>query len=582
MSWFPALCRPVLSRVVLSRQVLSRLILSAGALTLGSACQPEPPLLTVALARLESPGSLDGVSSFAFRAEYLNADGAVMKRVGPLTFSPTDVTAGNRLDLATTQPKQKVVVTLEGLGILDGSSTPTLLSRATSSPFQFTEAGPESVTLLLGRIEQFSLLSQTLEVSRIGHTVVPMGNGTFLVAGGASLDGIATNALEMLDNGDVSLAFGLAPIPSAQLKVARTSLLGGRFFGSPVAVQSQGSVFLAGGDSDTRMSLVRRTYLDGSGVEQSLLVPEIGLSLSSIHTYDSVERFDPDTGSITQLNSLPHPRSMSPTLDLSDGTILFCGGLEQLVPGDGALSLTSSCFRYASTDNGSWGAAGVLSNPVVLHQLTAMDDGYMLSSGGMTTANLLSQDDTGTLTVNVSATADLFGPDRTLRYSGLMKDARAAHSVTWLPRSYGQALVTGGYGRTVVDRAQYPRLLDSAEIFDRFTAESGVASRAFVRLSAHLNYPRAFHSSVALEDGRVLILGGIGTDPDLPLPAEIIDPQADEPVFELVPNATLPPLLMQAVVPLRDDQLAVVGGMSFSGDGPSAAEAQRVRVWVKP
>lgn len=558
---------------------LMQVALLLGGLGMTVSCAPEPPLLTIALAGVENPGNLEGVTSFTFRAEYQTLDGAVVKRLGPFTFVPEDVSDLQRLDIETTQPNQRLVVTLEAYGPLDGSSGLNLLARAQSAPFEFTEAGPGSVTLLLGRIQHFNQLADSLKTPRIGHVVIPMGSGGFLVAGGAGDDGQASGALEILDNGDTSLNFGLSAA-TASLKQARAGLIGGRFFSSGTAVAEQGSIFLAGGDSATRLALVRHTYLDPEGVEQSILAPDLGLSLSSIDTYDSVERFDPATGSLTAMNPLPHARSMTPSLTLSDGAVLFCGGLEQLQPADASLSLTSSCFRYSSGENGSWAAAGVLSNSVVLHQLTAMDNGYLLSSGGLTSHELLSTDEAGVLTVNVSATADLMGPGGALKYSGLMKDARAAHSVVWLPRETGQALVTGGYGRTVSERLQYPRLLDSAELFDRYTAESGVASRAFVRLSAHLNYARAFHSTVALEDGRVLILGGIGADPDLPLPAEIIDPASEDPIFEIVSDSTLPPLLMHAVVPLSDSELAVVGGMSFDSSGANALEAQTVRVWV--
>lgn len=571
-----------LSTGLLSTGPLSKGLLITGLLTALalSGCTETPPTLTLLLAETEDQTLLEDIDTFTFQAEYVNDQGTVVKRGQAISFARADLAAQPAYDLETTSTGQRLVLRLSGTGVPPTGGEPQVLAQASSSPFAFTDAGPTEVQLFLGRIGAFSTLTQPLGTGRIGHSLTSLDDGTWLIAGGSvSSDGGASSSLELFDDGSASLRFGTRPL-TVTLDTARVNHLAGRLIADDGTV----SILLAGGDSSQRVSLQKTTYTDLDGVEQSLLLPDIGLG-DSISTHHSVERYEPETGRVSVMKDLIHARSLTPTVSMSDGTVLFCGGIEQKAEEKSSLDVTDSCFRYSGYDNGSTTAVTPLRVAVALHQLTGLDDDYVVATGGMTAETFLSTetttDGTKVRVVNISNASWLYRLNSTaVKTEANMKDARAAHSTVYIPGSFGQALVTGGYGRVVEERNQTPRLLDSAEIFDRYVADTGVASRAFVRMDARLNFARAFHTSVGLEDGRVLIIGGIGVDPSQALPVEIIDPLADDPQFEVIVGSEIPPLMGMAVSPVHNGEIVVTGGLSYGASGPSDSEVVTVRVFV--
>ena len=80
----------------------------------------------------------------------------------------------------------------------------------------------------------------------------------------------------------------------------------------------------------------------------------------------------------------------------------------------------------------------------------------------------------------------------------------------------GRILITGGYDTPWIGK-QEPRAMSSAVIFDPHTGEYTVA--------AQMRVPRARHAAIALRDGRVAVLGGVGLSPTASV--EVYDPASN-------------------------------------------------------
>ncbi len=150
------------------------------------------------------------------------------------------------------------------------------------------------------------------------------------------------------------------------------------------------------------------------------------------------------------------------------------------------------------------------------HTTTLLTDGRVLVVGGYD------------LDTHPLAGAALFDPvSLTWSTTALLDTARAYHTATRLRD--GRVLVVGGFGCR--DGCTVGGELSSAEIYD---PTRGVWSPAAPMATA-----RSVHGAALLPDGRVLITGGFGTDPDLTVApsftilrstlrsAEIYDPDTD-------------------------------------------------------
>ena len=98
--------------------------------------------------------------------------------------------------------------------------------------------------------------------------------------------------------------------------------------------------------------------------------------------------------------------------------------------------------------------------------------------------------------------------------------ATVAHTATSLPN--GDVLVLGGYGKLF---GRVPIASSMGRIFDH-------QKHSWRVLSGTLHYGRLIHAALALPDGKVLIVGGLGQDNKHLRSVEIFDPQNEQ--FELV------------------------------------------------
>ena len=158
--------------------------------------------------------------------------------------------------------------------------------------------------------------------------------------------------------------------------------------------------------------------------------------------------------------------------------------------------------------------------------------------------------------------------DRAVGGTADLQDRRVGASVTVL--GDGRVLVLGG---AEVDAEGRPeRILDTAEVFDP-------AHNQMVKLPWRLVVPRAFHSATLLEDGQLLVVGGV-IAPGAPLTvtdtAVLIDTEALEAVDPVRPLPVGLPEHARAwhrALLLPDGSVLVAGGET--GDGTPLASAVR-------
>lgn len=113
----------------------------------------------------------------------------------------------------------------------------------------------------------------------------------------------------------------------------------------------------------------------------------------------------------------------------------------------------------------------------------------------------------------------------------------------------GRVLVTGGYGRPW-NGGKAPPALNSVIVYSPASDSSSVA--------APMRLPRARHAAVALRDGRVAVLGGVGLKPTASI--EVYDPATNS--WRLVGSLAQP----------RYDHSAVYDGHTIYVMGGSGLE----------
>jgi hypothetical protein len=234
----------------------------------------------------------------------------------------------------------------------------------------------------------------------------------------------------------------------------------------------------------------------------------------------TAELYDPATGTWSSASSLSTPRQYHQTLLLGDGRVLVIGG-------EGTSWVTLSSAELYEPANDTWTLTGALTSPRAWHGAVRLSDGKVLTIGGGDYAT--------------SFTSELYDPATgTWMLSGAMATDRSNPLSTLL--ADGRVLVSGGYGPT-------------AEVFDPATGTwSPTASPTLIRYNA---------TASRLPDGRVLVAGGMsgtsGSDPTAT--AELYDPTTG--TWSL--GATLQSWRsMHATSVLQDGRVLVVGGMGSS------------------
>ena len=214
---------------------------------------------------------------------------------------------------------------------------------------------------------------------------------------------------------------------------------------------------------------------------------------------------------------------LSQTTPLSDGRVLFTGGLDILAgqPTDAA-AIYDPVTQTTTTLT--------MSTPRAGHGASQMGNGLVLITGG-----LLSFDITNPLTLltGIQASTEIFDPATGLFTAGPnMFEARALHTSTTL--SNGQVLVAGGI--TLVPIISVPTVSSTAYLFNPSSGNFG--------FPMFFSGARLLHSATALSNGKVLIAGGLSLD--LTTFLQTLDP-------------------LDLIIGTRDDCLLYSSGFLFGG-----------------
>ena len=269
---------------------------------------------------------------------------------------------------------------------------------------------------------------------RGGHAATKLTDGRVLITGGGTAEA------EIYD--PATNTFASAGTMTASRRNHTATLLG------------DGRVLIVGGD-----------YYD-PGLQRTVYL-------------SSAEIFDPGRGSFTFAGSMSVPRSWHTATLLADGRVLVAGGMAYDELGQNVYSLDAEIF-----DGSAFVPAGVMTSLRWSHAATLLGDGRVLLSGGAGSG--------------ISLSAELFNPtpapgEPAFRPTASnMRVFRMYHTATALDAT--RVLIAGGTGI-------WPDLATSYEIYDAVTDtfEDG----------GPMAVPRQEHAATPLSDGSVLLTGGV-------------------------------------------------------------------------
>ena len=209
-------------------------------------------------------------------------------------------------------------------------------------------------------------------------------------------------------------------------------------------------------------------------------------------------------------------RSHTATL-LENGKVLIVGGDNQ----NGIVSQAESFDPVSQVS----ALVAALITPRTDHSATRLSDGRVLVIGG--------RDQTGSL-----QSTEFYNPVTTSFIAGpAMMRARSGHTATILAND--RILVVGG------------DLFGSAEIYDPVT-------QSFSLITGILKTPRKFHSAILLQNGQVMIVGGVNAQEAMLNTAEVFDPASQ--TFYLPPTNMQTARAFATLKLLPDGKVQIIGG----------------------
>ena len=306
-------------------------------------------------------------------------------------------------------------------------------------------------------------IAHALNVKLENHTATLLNNGTVLITGGTDDTDTVQNTAEIFDP-----ATGVTTTLSATMTVART--------GHTATLLSDGRVLIAGGIDNT------------------------GSVLSS------AELYNPSTGTFSAVGAMSSARAFHTATRLENGTVLVAGGVCGSTCNSG--NSTSGVLFTADIFDPSLltftPSSSTMKSQRANYAATLLNDGTVLLTGGNTTSS----------SVSPTNSAEIYEPTRDNFFSvGRMVDSRSSHTATLL--NDGTVLIAGGASG---NRPMFAtNALPSAEIYNPI-------ARTFTQLAASMSDSRVSHSASLLQDGTVLLAGGMD-DTLTPLSsADIYDP----------------------------------------------------------
>jgi WD40 repeat protein len=243
------------------------------------------------------------------------------------------------------------------------------------------------------------------------------------------------------------------------------------------------------------------TLLDPAVVSGSLAGAVLIAGGDAFSAEGTAELYNPATGTFANTANMATPRRQHTAVLIShcgcaaDGSVLIVGGY------DNQFKVLNSAELYNPATQ-TFTPTGSMSAPRFRHTATLLNDGTVLISGGA--SQMAAQ--SGNINPSLNS-AEIYDP-KTGRFSatkGNMTAHREAHAASLLKD--GTVLLTGG-------QDDHFLIENTAEVYDpkssTFTATSESCAGSPPPAGC-MSSGRDFHVSLTLDDGRVLIVGGINS-----------------------------------------------------------------------
>ena len=245
------------------------------------------------------------------------------------------------------------------------------------------------------------------------------------------------------------------------------------------------------------------------------------------------------SSNLSLTGSLNTARMFQTSTLLDDGMVLVAGGVDGF-----AYNTISSAELYDPT-SGTFAYTGSLNIGRIFNTATLLNNGKVLIVGG-TDCNW-----------NNIATAEVYDPVAgTFSPTGILNTARDSHTATAL--SNGKVLIVGGVSS---NGDWITALAANAEIYDPV---AGTFSS-----TGNLNTARDTHTATLLNNGQVLIVGGLDVNGNSLPSAELYDPTTG--TFTLTGSLSYGRAVHTASL-LNNGMVLIAGGYDTNGDAVANAE----------
>jgi hypothetical protein len=391
------------------------------------------------------------------------------------------------------------------------SSLPTPPTPPTPPPASLiaVTVAPNSATLLLGATQAFTAsvtgttnTAVTWSVQEsFGGTIDSTGlytapqnlTGTFYVMATSQADPAATGvAVVAVQQSQLTISPVTVAVPPGGTQLFTAGVAGLANTGVTWTIQETGGGLINSTGLYTAPSAEGFYHVIVTSVQNTAISARATISVST-----SAISFFP-TGSLHMARGF-HTATL-----LNNGEVLIAGGANkasdpQCIGGIVSAELYDN-YAIASTPTGS------LAVPRYAHTATLLPNGEVLVAGGFgDTSNCQG------VGAQAQNTAELYDPDKgSFSATGNMSVSRGAHTATLLQG--GKVLIAGGGDQGVGGKGSA-----TAELYDPNTG-------AFTQTGS-MTVARFRHTATLLNDGRVLIVGGVPLDSSVPTStAELYDP----------------------------------------------------------
>ncbi len=402
-------------------------------------------------------------------------------------------------------------VTIGGCGGGSASPSPSLAPTPvpTGAPVIGVTVTPNSATILAGQTQLFAAQVTGTSNSGVTWSVQETGGGTINSAGVymapqntvGTFHVVAASQARSTAQGSAAVAVQLSQVAIYPEQVA-VAPGGTQTFTASVAgltnvmvtwtVQEAGGGVINGAGFYTAPKAEGFYHVIATSVEDRAASASVVVSVTS-----ALVSFFP-TGSLHQARGF-HTATL-----LNDGTVLVAGGANKASDPQCIGGIVSAevydAYGASSTLTGS------LNAPRYSHTATLLKNGDVLVVGGF--GNTTDCQGVGAPAQN---TAELYDPGKnTFSMTGDMSFPRGGHTATLL--ADGTVLIAGGGNQGVGGTGSA-----TAELYDPDTG-------AFTQTGS-MTVARFRHTATLLQDGKVLIVGGVAADSSVPTStAELYDP----------------------------------------------------------